>query len=721
MLRLSFATLFLLTLSSLGAATPEWIDLEARPLAAGNTRDTNGRISKVESPRLHLLRSPQKNAKGTVLVFPGGGYRILAADHEGDQVAAFCNRQGFDAAVLEYSVSAGPATRDLALAEAQKAWSLLRRENAALGLAGKRFGLIGFSAGGHLAARLSSRLDAAAQPQDLMLIYPAYLDETLPGSVLQALVPPRQPAGRLFTLIAANDRKEWMKSAEVYTKIWRGSDAYAEWHLPALGGHGFGLKAELPEGVKDWPERLAAFLQAPPPAAAANSAVAPVPQPGTQGRHAAKLKLVQQQKFDLVLLGDSITHNLENPAFKQVWDTHFAPRKALNLGTSGARTENNLWSLDQGLLDGQTPKVITLMIGTNNVDEKNYPVRHSAGQLVEGTAAIVARLRQKCPQAKILLIKPFPGSYDGPVPTSHRIILERAGAGLAKLADGQQVFLADFNHLFLKPDGAIDRELMPDCLHPSPKGAGLWAQAMEPLLSRLMGDQIRGEPPANSALVPAPKLEEDCYDWHARHAEILKIKNAVNPDIVMIGDSITHFWGGLPKSRTHGPKSWEELFGQRRVLNLGFGWDRIQNMLWRLDAGELDGLSPRLVVINAGTNNSSQTRKARANTPAEIAAGVAALVIRVRSKCPQARILVTGILPREELASHPRRQLLDAANLEIEAWTKQHGVDFLRLNERFLDAAGQLSRELCGDLCHPSEKGYRIWAEGLQPYLPPRD
>jgi hypothetical protein len=101
MLRLSFATLFLLTLSSLGAATPEWIDLEARPLAAGNTRDTNGRISKVESPRLHLLRSPQKNAKGTVLVFPGGGYRILAADHEGDQVAAFCNRQGFDAAVLE--------------------------------------------------------------------------------------------------------------------------------------------------------------------------------------------------------------------------------------------------------------------------------------------------------------------------------------------------------------------------------------------------------------------------------------------------------------------------------------------------------------------------------------------------------------------------------------------------------------------------------------------
>ena len=718
MIRSALTSLFLFSLSSLGAETPEWIDLEAKPISGGNSRDENGRIHKVDSARLHLLRSAQKEVKGTVMVLPGGGYGILAADHEGDKVAAFFNAQGFDAAVLEYHVSAGPATRDLALVDAQKAWRLLHQKNAELSLHGERFGLLGFSAGGHLAARLTSRLVGAEQPQDLMLIYPAYLHETLPGTVLQALVPPQHPAGRLFTLIAANDKAEWVNSAGIYAKTWRGSNAFAQLEIPTAGGHGFGLKADLPEGVKDWPDKLASFLKTPSPAPAANSAIVPVQQPGSQERHAAKLKLVQSHKYDLILLGDSITHNLETPAFKSVWETHFAPRNALDIGTSGARTENNLWSLDNGLLDGQSPKVITLMIGTNNVDEKNYPVRHSVGQLVEGTRALVAKLRQKCPEAKILLIKPFLGSYDGTAPTSHRMILERSGAELGKLADGEHVFLADFNHLFLSPDGSINRELMPDCLHPSPKGAELWAQAMEPLLSQLMGDKILGEQPANSALIPKTKLEEDSYDWFARHAEILKIKNEVRPDIVLIGDSITHFWGGLPKSHANGPKAWDELFGQRRVLNLGFGWDRFQNMLWRLDAGELDGLTPRLVVINAGTNNSSETKNARANTAPEIAEGLAALVQRVRAKCPQARILVMGILPREELASHPRRVLLDAANAAIEAWAKEHKVDFLKLNDKFLDAEGKLSRELCSDLCHPTEKGYRIWAEGLKPFLP---
>jgi lysophospholipase L1-like esterase len=80
-----------------------------------------------------------------------------------------------------------------------------------------------------------------------------------------------------------------------------------------------------------------------------------------------------------------------------------------------------------------------------------------------------------------------------------------------------------------------------------------------------------------------------------------------------------------------------------------------------------------------------------------------------------------GILPREELPGHPRRVLLDAANSAIETWAKEHKVDFLKINDKFLDGEGTLSRELCRDLCHPTEKGYRIWAEALQPYLPPRD
>lgn len=106
----------------------------------------------------------------------------------------------------------------------------------------------------------------------------------------------------------------------------------------------------------------------------------------------------------------------------------------------------------------------------------------------------------------------------------------------------------------------------------------------------------------NTALVPVPKLEIDSYDWWLRHADVLSIKDSINPEIVLIGNSITHFWGGLPQLKyndgrlrqPNGPNAWESVFGKYRVLNLGFGWDRTQNVLWRLENGEMDGLHPRM-------------------------------------------------------------------------------------------------------------------------------
>ena len=134
----------------------------------------------------------------------------------------------------------------------------------------------------------------------------------------------------------------------------------------------------------------------------------------------------------------------------------------------------------------------------------------------------------------------------------------------------------------------------------------------------------------NTAVIPVPKLENDSYDWWLRHEEVLSIKDSINPEIVLIGNSITLFWGGFPKlkyndgsdRKPNGPGAWESVFGKFRVLNLGFGWDRTQNVLWRFQNGELDGLSPRYVIIHIGTNNTSETDNARMNTAAEIAEGV---------------------------------------------------------------------------------------------------
>ena len=234
---------------------------------------------------------------------------------------------------------------------------------------------------------------------------------------------------------------------------------------------------------------------------APSSAAIPVPQSGMEKRLAAKVAAVRAHKFDLLLIGDSITHNFDKPEYKAVWEQFFAPRNAIGLGYSGGRTENTLWNLANGELEGQSPKVAVLLIGTNNSDDANYKVVHTAEQIAEGTAAIVKLLREKCPATKILLLRIFPRTnvYKKPDGTERGSAEKRfatnlrAGELVAKLADGKDVFFLDVNPVFLRPDGTLDPKLMPDQLHPSPEGALAWAKAMEPLLAQLFGDQPRGQ------------------------------------------------------------------------------------------------------------------------------------------------------------------------------------------------------------------------------------
>ncbi len=227
--------------------------------------------------------------------------------------------------------------------------------------------------------------------------------------------------------------------------------------------------------------------------------------------------------------------------------------------------------------------------------------------------------------------------------------------------------------------------------------------------------------PENNALIPVPKLENDNYDWYARHEAVLKAKQTITPEVVMIGDSITHFWAGEPASKiAHGPKAWADLFGPRPVLNLGFGWDRTQNVLWRLDHAEFDGLHPKCVVLNIGTNNLTGTKNARESTPAEIADAVRAIIIRVRSKSPESKIILMGIFPRGEKSNNPMRAKITATNTLLADLAKipgTPGITFLDIAPKLLQPDGSISRTIMSDFCHPTEKGYTIWAEALKPVI----
>src|SRR5262249_8417608 len=124
-------------------------------------------------------------------------------------------------------------------------------------------------------------------------------------------------------------------------------------------------------------------------------------------------------------------------------------------------------------------------------------------------------------------------------------------------------------------------------LHPDTTGQRMMAEAIEPTLAKLLGDAPRAPLASmtdiNTALIPVARLEYDSYDWYARHEAELQLQKSAHPEVVLIGDSITHFWAGEPLARqSNGPTAWQRAFGGLSVVNLGFGWDRTQNVLWRL-------------------------------------------------------------------------------------------------------------------------------------------
>ncbi|HVJ38009.1 MAG TPA: GDSL-type esterase/lipase family protein, partial [Stenotrophomonas sp.] len=342
-----------------------------------------------------------------------------------------------------------------------------------------------------------------------------------------------------------------------------------------------------------------------------------------------------------------------------------------------------------------------------------------------GIDAVIATLEQRLPTTRILLLGLLPSDVSSERRRAdaevNRYLAERYG-------DNPRVTYLDIGSIFLRdgqPDSArfYDTRFSPPAgaLHPDTLGQRMMAEAIEPTLARLLGEPPR-LPMAqlgttiNTALIPVPWLEQDSYDWLARHHGALAAARRLQPEVVMIGDSITHFWSGPPRGvRASGPESWQWLYGERPVLNLGFGWDRTQNVLWRLRQGELSGLAPQWVVINIGTNNLAGTGNARTNTPAEVAAGVQAIVTEVRAQLPQAKIILMGIFPRGRHRNDPLRAPIKETNrLLASRFAQDPSIHFLDIGPRFLQKDGTLPETLFPDTTHPNEAGYRIWAQALR-------
>jgi lysophospholipase L1-like esterase len=195
-------------------------------------------------------------------------------------------------------------------------------------------------------------------------------------------------------------------------------------------------------------------------------------------RHEANLQRAKEGKADLLFLGDSITEGWGNNA---VWQKHYAPLNALNLGIGGDTTQNVLWRIMNGEIDGLAPKAAVVMIGTNNFGLHG----DKPDDVARGVAAVVAALRTKLPGTKILLLGIFPRDAQPNAPI--RKSLQAVNAQIAKLDNGKTVRFLDIGAKFCDEKGALPKDVMPDALHLSEKGYGIWAEAMDPLLKTLMG------------------------------------------------------------------------------------------------------------------------------------------------------------------------------------------------------------------------------------------
>lgn len=215
-------------------------------------------------------------------------------------------------------------------------------------------------------------------------------------------------------------------------------------------------------------------------------------------------------------------------------------------------------------------------------------------------------------------------------------------------------------------------------------------------------------PAKEAADQPAIKKgRDDGKGFLARHEGFLKDKAALENkvDLLLVGDSITDGWRGGGKAVL------AETWGKKhRVYNIGIGGDRTQHVLWRLDNGEVEGISPKVAMLMIGTNNLG------ANTNEEIISGITKIVQSLNAKLPNTKVLLLGVFPRGAKPTDAARARIKAIN---EAIQKLEGdkVKYLDIGGKFLDAEGNIPKDIMGDALHPNAKGYGIWAEAVAPMI----
>jgi len=223
-----------------------------------------------------------------------------------------------------------------------------------------------------------------------------------------------------------------------------------------------------------------------------------------------------------------------------------------------------------------------------------------------------------------------------------------------------------------------------------------------PWASKFLGHRAEPPPPF-PADTPVARMDANSM---VAHTQLVEKTRQGRIDVYFLGDSITRRWGATDYPEMLA--NWQQNFHGWNAANFGWGADRTQNILWRLNNGELDGVNPKVVVLLAGTNNIGTGAQA-----ADVTKGIEAILKTIRAKAPEATIVLTAIFPRND---NPRfLPVINEVNASLPKLADGAKVRFLNINGKLADNQGNLLEGIAPDRLHLSVKGYQIWADALKP------
>lgn len=412
---------------------------------------------------------------------------------------------------------------------------------------------------------------------------------------------------------------------------------------------------------------------------------------------AAKMEPVRQSADKpIVVYGTSIAQGTAAPRPGLTWTAILSRRlhtPLINLGFAGC-----------GRLE---EPIINLM---TELDAKLY-VLACLPNLVGRTAVIktrlinaVKRLQEKRPEVPILIVDHANGNIRSLYTRQYEKFKKTNEASREAFERLKSEGVKNIYYLTADAIGLTAGGLATDGVHPNAVGEAVYARAYEKRIRRILNEPIG----RYTTMQPCRQYRDRTYDWNQRHRTLLEASKTDPPKIVLLGNSIVQHWGGEWDETIHrGTDAWEKYFAPSGVRNFGFGSDRIENVLWRVYHGALDGYTAKQVIVMIGTNNLD------VNDDVEILAGLRSLYKAIKERQPAAKLLMVGLLPRKG-----KEQRVRALNKQIAWLCTNENIPYINPGLLLLDPSGKINTAFFtrGGL-HPGTEGYQILAKAMAPHL----